>query len=99
MRIDLNPKSPEAVDAGQPAQSGSRAVSGSAGRATSGEDTAHLSLDQARVGALAAQVNNLPEVRQEKVDALSRAVRDGSYNPSAEKTAAAMIAEMMGSVA
>ncbi len=60
-----------------------------------GGDTAQLSLDQARVQSLAAQVNALPEVRQEKVAALGQAVRDGRYQISPEQTAEAVISEML----
>ena len=64
-----------------------------------GSDHAELSMDHARVAALAAQVSNLPGVRQEKVNALSNALQSGEYNVSPEQTASAMLSEFLGSVA
>jgi len=97
MRIDLNPKSPEAPDAAQSTRRGSR-NSAVPGQTAPAEDRAELSLDQVRVRALAAQVNELPEIRQQKVAALSRAIREGNYNVTPEQTAEALVANMLGAV-
>jgi flagellar biosynthesis anti-sigma factor FlgM len=95
MRIDPNARSTETQAAGQAAASNQRAtVTPASGEGLAG-DTAQLSLDQARIQALATQVNALPEVRQEKVAALGRAVRQGSYQVSPQQTADAMIAELL----
>jgi flagellar biosynthesis anti-sigma factor FlgM len=93
MRIDLNPRSPEAQEAGTAGQSGGRRAAGAQGK-TPGGDTAQLSSDQGRVQSLAAQINNLPEIRQEKVDALRRVIREGNYDVTAEQTANAMLSEI-----
>lgn len=95
MRIDLNAIIPEAPDPGQSAKSGSQAASGTAsadGRA--GEDTATLSQSQGRVQQLAAQAIQLPEIRQDKVAALQRAIQTGSYPVTPGQTAGALIAAM-----
>jgi negative regulator of flagellin synthesis FlgM len=94
MRIDANNRLRETGDAGSAGQASQRATSGAAGQSLLGNDTAELSTDQVRVQSLAAEVNQLPEVRQEKVAALSSAVREGTYNVSPEQTAEAMVAEM-----
>jgi flagellar biosynthesis anti-sigma factor FlgM len=94
MRIDPNARSAETPAAGQTAASNQRAAVAPAGAGPAG-DTAQLSLDQVRVQALAIQVNALPEVRQEKVAALGRAIRQGSYQVSPQQTADAMIAELL----
>jgi anti-sigma28 factor (negative regulator of flagellin synthesis) len=47
------------------------------------------------VQALAAKVNDVPEIRQERVAALAKAVRDGSYQVSPEQTAEALISHVM----
>ncbi len=94
MRIDPNARLQQAQDSGEVA-SGSRGAAAAAAGGELGGDTAQLSLDQARVQSLAAQVNALPEVRQEKVAALGQAVRDGSYQISPEQTAEAVISEML----
>jgi anti-sigma28 factor (negative regulator of flagellin synthesis) len=46
------------------------------------------------VQALAAQVNELPEIRQEKVAALGRAVQSGNYQVTPEQTADALLSEL-----
>jgi flagellar biosynthesis anti-sigma factor FlgM len=95
MRIDLNTIIPEAPDPGQSAKSASQAASGTAsadGRA--GGDTATLSQSQGRVQQLAAQAIQLPEIRQDKVAALQRAIQAGSYQVTPGQTAGALIAAM-----
>ena len=92
MRIDLNAITPEAPDPGQATKSGPQAGSGSAGTAgPAGADTAKLSQDAARVQDLAAQVNQFPEVRQDKVAALQRAINQGSYGVTAAQSAEALL--------
>ena len=79
------------VGPGSVANSRSAAAQSEAGSAA---DSAQLSPDQVRVQALVAQVNALPEIRQDGVDALGRAVREGNYQVSAEQTAAAMVSDI-----
>jgi len=93
MRIDLNNRLREA-ESGTMESPSTRVPAGNAGNPAVAGDTAELSGDQVRAQALAAQVNQLPEVRQEKVDALGLAIRQGSYDVSAEQTAEAMLGEM-----
>jgi flagellar biosynthesis anti-sigma factor FlgM len=94
MRIDLNARTPEASDAGRPAKAGSRAA-GSKSREAVGSDQAEVSLGQARTRALEVQAHRAPEIRQDKVEALARVIRDGTYEVSPEQTAEAMISEML----
>jgi anti-sigma28 factor (negative regulator of flagellin synthesis) len=63
-------------------------------------DKADLWLDQGRVQALVAEVNHLPEVRQEKVAALSRVISQGNYRVTPQQTAEALLTQMqVGSAA
>jgi flagellar biosynthesis anti-sigma factor FlgM len=94
MRIDLNTKSPELPDANQAAKTIPQSVSGTVGGKAPSPDTAQLSIAQGRVQALAAQVNELLEVRQEKVGALGRAVQSGNYQVTPEQTADALLSEL-----
>jgi flagellar biosynthesis anti-sigma factor FlgM len=95
MRIDLNAIIPEAPDPGQSAKTASQAASGSTSAAgLAGGDTAQLSPDQGRVQQLASQVNQLPEIRQDKVAALQRAIQDGSYQVTPGQAAEALISAM-----
>lgn len=49
---------------------------------------------QSQAAVLAAQVNQLPEVRQEKIAAIANAVKRGTYQVSPEQTADAILSEL-----
>jgi len=91
MRIDLTNKPQEAREASRSEKPDSR----SAGRYREAGDEARLSFDQSRIQALEAQVANTADIRQARVDALSRTVREGTYNVPAQDTAEAMLAEAL----
>lgn len=59
-----------------------------------GEDQAQLSGAHTQVLALSAQVAQLPEIRQERVQALRQAVESGQYRVSPEQVAGAVFAHM-----
>jgi flagellar biosynthesis anti-sigma factor FlgM len=48
---------------------------------------------QARAGLLTAQVQQLPEIRQDRVTAIANAIRNGTYHVSPEQTAEAILSE------
>jgi len=91
MRIDLNNKLREIGEASE--QSGSRTTAAKPVHANAGNDTAQLSMDQARIQSLAKEVIKLPEVRQEKVTALGLAIQQGRYEVSPEQTAEAILSD------
>ena len=91
MRIDSNNKLRDAGDVSGAGSSNSRGQAKAPVKAGLGNDRAELSPDQVRVQSLASQVNDLPEVRQEKVTALGLAIQQGRYNVTPEQTAAAML--------
>ncbi len=90
MRVDLNTRIPEAPDS---------SLSNGAQRTEASKpetnDTAKLSLDNRTVQALASQASGAPEIRHERVDALARSIRGGSYRIDPEKTADALVAHML----
>src|SRR5882724_12357276 len=94
MRIDLNNKLREANDLSGAEASSPRTPADVPVKTALADDTAEISLDQVRVQSLASQVNNLPDVRQEKVAALGLAIQQGSYQVTPEQTAQAMLDEM-----
>lgn len=47
----------------------------------------------ARAGVLAAQIQQLPEIRQDRVTAIANAIRNGTYQISPEQTAEAILSE------
>jgi flagellar biosynthesis anti-sigma factor FlgM len=55
-------------------------------------DRTSFSTDTQSVQALTTQAMSSPEIRQDKVDALSQAVSSGEYKPDASKTADAIVA-------
>lgn len=96
MRIDPNQIAqalPESSrSSGQsPASGGTRTSACS----SPGEDQAQLSGIHAQVQTLTAQAAQLPEIRQEKVNALRQAVLGGSYQPSAAQVAEGLFAHMV----
>jgi flagellar biosynthesis anti-sigma factor FlgM len=73
-----------------PAGNNNRASAGS----PLGEDQAQLSGGHGQVQALAAQVAQFPEIRQEKVNALRQVVLEGSYRRSPTQIAGALFDHM-----
>jgi anti-sigma28 factor (negative regulator of flagellin synthesis) len=97
MRIDLSKTAPEAPDAGQSSKSSAATAASSSRETVAGGDIASLS--QGKVQELVARVNQVPEIRQERVTALRRAFAEGSYG-APQETAEALISFMqIGSAA
>ena len=95
MRIDLyGPQSsPEAEQ--RPAASSASNASSSSLEVASTEDQAQFSGAHVQVAALAAQANQLPEIRQEKVEPLRQSVTSGRYALDPEKIAGAMVSHLV----
>lgn len=94
MRVHSDINAPPAPDASQGVKSSPQAASGTSSGALA-PDTSELSSGRANVGALAAAVNQLPEIRQAKVAALAQQVRGGAYSPQPEQSAAALMSFML----
>ena len=60
-----------------------------------GDDQVQFSGAQGQVQALAKQVLQFPEMRQEKVNALRQAVLDGDYQVGSKQVADAVFAHML----
>jgi flagellar biosynthesis anti-sigma factor FlgM len=96
MRIDPNQGAqalPESERLGNQSASASDTQAASSG--VLGEDQAQLSGVHVQVQALTAQALHLPEVRQEKVNALRQVVQAGSYQPSSGQIADSMFQHML----
>jgi len=93
MRIDLNHE-PQQVSETNLTNAQNVSTRSSAGNGL-GDDQAQLSGAHAQVEALAAQASQLPEVRQERVQALRQAVQGGQYHASPEQVAGAMFAHLL----
>lgn len=96
MRIDLSytPQATSQSDHIRP-QTSSAAGSASAAKTQTAEDQAQLSGTRAQVEALAAQAAQLPEVREQRVQALRVAVAGGQYQSDPHKIAVALVAHMI----
>ena len=60
------------------------------------EDQADVSNTHLHLKALVGQAAQLPEIRQERVQALRLAIDGGTYRPSLGEVAGAMLAEIAG---
>lgn len=93
MRIDLNPKPPEVRDAGKPVR-GSASKSAKAPESAI-QDEAQFSSNAARIDALEKHINELPDIRQSKVEPLRAALQGGRYEVSSAKIAEALFSAMI----
>ncbi len=94
MRIDSNANLVRtAENSGRPQKANPRTASSST-RSAHASEPDKLTADQVRLHSLESRVNGMPEVRQEKVEPLAKAVRNGTYEPAPEKTAQALMASM-----
>jgi negative regulator of flagellin synthesis FlgM len=59
-------------------------------------DEVQLSVDGEKVQQLKADLNGLPDLRQERVVALKQAIEEGSYKVSAQQIAQAMSSDLLG---
>ena len=95
-KIDLNPPS-------TPEISRSSGSAGAAGQVKDGrtaadasnplaEDVAHLSTGSDAVAKLKVQLEQIPDVRQARIEGLRQAISEGSFKVSPERIAQAMLA-------
>jgi flagellar biosynthesis anti-sigma factor FlgM len=96
MRIDLNecPQPFQETEVSSPERI-TGAHRASASDVFASEDQAELSGVRAQVRALAAQAAQLPEVRQERVQALRQIIERGLYCPGPVQVAGAILEHMI----
>ena len=99
MRIDLNQGSQNVSEDSRTAPQNPGAESSAALSGALGEDQAQLSGAHIQVVALATQASQLPEVREERVQALREAVEARRYSTSPDEVAGALMAHMTADVA
>ena len=86
-------QSPERTD-----PSGSSSHKGGESRTKAITDQTQLSASQSRVQDLKAELTRLPDVRQERVAALRQAIGNGSFHPSDQQLADAILGDFFGPV-
>ncbi len=97
MRIDPQIPASENTGANRVNDAQSAATKGSS-TASAGQpnDTVHLSPNQAAVRQLVSQLSQVPDVRQEKVNALQLEIQAGRFQRSDEQVAGAIVGQLLG---
>lgn len=98
MRIDGALPLPENVQTQKAANSGSSASPSRPASIGSSWEQAQLSLDNQTMQQLKANLAQVPEVRQERVAALSQAVSSGAYQVSDQQLSDAIGSDLLGKV-
>jgi flagellar biosynthesis anti-sigma factor FlgM len=91
MRIDLNIAGARGSNEAARGNVGQNSASPASGRTS---DAARFSSGRASVQALSATVQQMAEIRQERVTALTQMISSGSYQVSSKQLAAALITHM-----
>ena len=93
MRVEANGGLPITADlaSGKRTEANSSAIGAGQGQP---EDQATISPQHKQILNLVARVTSAPDIRQEKVAALSLAIRNGNYQVSADQTAGALLEQM-----
>lgn len=92
MRIDLNPSAMPELDrsqgSGRAAKSAESSISGVPANQ---DDMASLSTGSDAVAAMRTQLDNVPDVRQQRVEALRQSISQGTYAISPQGIAEGML--------
>lgn len=94
MRIDLNPTLIHELGRSDNAVPAAHAGRANGKEATDKEDTVQLSTGSDALASLKAQLDGVPDIRQDKVQALRHALATGTYQVSPQAIAEAMIADL-----
>jgi len=95
MRIDAAFPLPENQQTSKMANSGSSVQQNRPAPVNADQDQAQLSVDNDTIQQLKANLSQVPEVRQERVDALRQAVSNGSYQVSDQQLSDAMSSDLL----
>lgn len=98
MRVDGPLSIPENLQPDKVAHSASSAQQSSSAPVTSGQDQAELTTDNGTMQQLKATLSQVPEIRQERVNALAQAVSNGNYQVSDQQLSDAMGADLFGHI-
>lgn len=94
MKIDLDPSSTlELAKSSGSATVGKPGENPTIGSAAQSEDTANLSTGSDAVASLRSQLDSVPDVRQDRVQALQQAISQGQFVVSPGRIAAGILAE------
>lgn len=97
MKFDGVSSTPDAQPIDRTSQAGPLSRKAGVGRAKAAGDEAQLSAGRSRVEDLKAGLTGLPTVRQDRVEALQKAVQNGTFNVSNQQLADAILGDFFGS--
>jgi negative regulator of flagellin synthesis FlgM len=95
MRVDASLSFPENLQPQKVASSGSPTQQNRPPSVDSGQYQAQLSVHNQSIQQLKSNLSQVPEVRQERVDALRQAVSNGSYQVSDQQLSDAMGSDLL----
>ena len=95
MKIDPSLSFPESHQPQRAGQSGRSPAQSRAEVSPAGHDEVHLSVSQEKIRELQAELAHLPDVRQDRVEALQRALQGGNYQVSNVQIADAVFSELL----
>ena len=98
MRVDAPISFPENLRPQKVASSGSPAQQSRSAPVNSNQDQAQLSVDNGTIQRLKANLSQVPEIRQDRVDALRQAVSSGTYQISDQQLSDAIGSDLLGRV-
>jgi negative regulator of flagellin synthesis FlgM len=98
MRVDNPVSIPENLQPQKVARIGSSSQQNRSAPVDSGQDETQLSVDSSTIQQLNANLSQVPEIRQERVDALRQAVSSGSYEVSDQQLSDAVASDLFGRV-
>lgn len=99
MKIDTSQVFPEGMGLHRAGTTGGASASqASAGKAGISSDQVKLSADGETIQHLTANLGGLPDVRQDRVAALTQAIGQGNYQVSGSQIAQAMTSDLLGNV-
>ena len=95
MRVDAALPFPENMQPEKVGRSGSSTQQSRPAPVNSNRDQAQLSVHNQSIQQLKSNLSQVPEVRQERVDALRQAVSNGSYQVSDQQLSDAMGSDLL----
>jgi negative regulator of flagellin synthesis FlgM len=95
MRVNAPLSFPENSQPQNVARSGSATQKNRSAPVDSGQDQVQFSVDNDSIQQLKTSLSQVPEVRQERVNALRQAVSDGSYQVSDQQLSDAMSSDLL----
>jgi flagellar biosynthesis anti-sigma factor FlgM len=96
MKIDGSLAFPEQVGPQRVGTTGASPSQNQAEKVGLSPDEVQFSVDGEKIQQLKADLDGLPDLRQDRVAALQQSIQEGSYNVSDQQIAQAMSSELLG---